>query len=60
MKTGIIHTIIIRYKEWRLRQIRKKIAIKLLSNPKHNPDTYDTTDLAYTIVEYITKGVVQN
>lgn len=60
MKTDIIHTIIIRYREWKLRRIRKKIAFKLLSNPKHNPDAYDTTDLAYTIVEYITKGVVRD
>ena len=59
MKTGIIHKIAVQYKEWKLRRIRKKIAFKLLSNPKHNPDTYDTTDLAYIIVEYITKGVVR-
>lgn len=60
MKTTIIHQIAVRYKEWKLRRIRKKVVIKLLSNPKHNPDTYGTTDLAYTIVEYITKGVVRN
>lgn len=60
MKSSLIQKIIIHYKEWRLRQIRKKIAFKLLSNPKHNPDTYDTTDLAHTIVEYITKGNVRD
>lgn len=60
MKSSLTQKIIIHYKEWRLRQIRKKIAFKLLSNPNHNPDTYETTDLAQAIVEYITEGVVRD
>ena len=60
MKIPLIQKIIIHYKEWRLRQIRKKIAFKFLSNPNHNPDTYETTDLVQAIVEYITEGIVRD
>ena len=41
---------------WRQKQLRKRVVLKLLSNPNHKPDGYKTSDLAEYIISYINTG----
>lgn len=45
---------------WKKKKLRKKIVLKLLSNPNHKPDAWNTSDLASNIVQYISKGVLNS
>ena len=46
-----------RYKEWRKRRLRRLIVFRLLANPNHNPDRYDSSSLSAIIEEFIKTGV---
>lgn len=52
----MIKKMIEQYKEWQKRRLRKRIVFRLLANPNHNPDGYDSSSLAAIIEEYITTG----
>nr|DAP48914.1 MAG TPA: hypothetical protein [Caudoviricetes sp.] len=38
---------------WRQKQLRKRVVLKLLSNPNHKPDRGETSDLVDKIISYI-------
>lgn len=56
----MIKKVIERYKEWRRRRLRRRIVFRLLANPNHNPDSYESSSLAAIIEEYIITGVFPN
>lgn len=54
----MIKKVIERYKEWRMRRLKRQIVFRLLANPNHNPDRYDSSSLAAIIEEYIATGAI--
>ena len=52
----MFNKIINRYRVWKEKRLRKKIILRLLSNPNYEPDDY-TANLTEHIVYYINNGV---
>lgn len=49
--------ILIKIQNWKDKRLRKKIVAKLLSNPNHKPDAWNTSDLAANIIRFINTGL---
>ena len=52
----MFNKIINRYRVWKEKRLRKKIILRLLSNPNYEPDDY-TANLTEHIFYYINNGV---